>query len=144
MQPKHAITAAAITVMTHVTTAAFNTTCAWWMLSGQVSLTGYCVVDPTTTTTTTITSNTINNFFSHWTVSTLDLNHCIGVNPTANAMVWKPEGNAFKTFCSACSMQSSRLVMQCHCANIATGGTTSSSVNLNDRVYTDEQGHLSC
>ncbi|KAG8163066.1 hypothetical protein KVR01_007544 [Diaporthe batatas] len=134
MQPSHIITTATAMVA-HGAAAAFNTTCAWWMLSGQVSLTGYCA-GPDTNTLALI---------RHWAVSSLDLNRCIGVDPTANAMVWQAGGNAFlRPSCSDCAMQSSQVVMQCVCVRAVTGGRTSSSVNLNDRIYTDDYGRLTC
>lgn len=76
MLPKH-ITIAVIAALAHVATAAFNTSCSWWYLSGQVALTGDCV------------DRTSSN--RHRVVSNLDLNDCIGVDTTANAMVWKPQ-----------------------------------------------------
>lgn len=80
MQPNYAIAMLAAAMATHPATAAFTPSCSWWMLSGRVNLTGYCVDDP---------AGIINN--RHWAVSTLDLNRCIGVDATANAMVWRAE-----------------------------------------------------
>lgn len=76
MQPKPVITAV-IATLAHGASAAFNTSCSWWYLSGQVALTGDCV------------DRTSSN--RHRVVSSLDLNDCIGVDTTANAMVWKPQ-----------------------------------------------------
>jgi hypothetical protein len=77
MLPKHIITAV-IAVMAHGATAAFNNSCSWWWVEAQpVTLTGDCV-DSTSATRRRVVSN-------------LDLNHCIGVDLTANAMIWQPE-----------------------------------------------------
>lgn len=76
MLPKHAITTLIAATAPGVT-AAFNTTCSWWWLKGQYTLTGDCV------------DSTSSN--RHRVVSNLDLNDCIGVDTTANAMVWKPK-----------------------------------------------------
>lgn len=74
MPAKHAITAA-IAVIAHGATAAFNTSCSWWYIHDKVTLTGDCV-DSTSSTRARVVSN-------------LDLNECIGVDTTANAMVWQ-------------------------------------------------------
>ena len=77
MLPKHILTAA-IAIMAHGSNAAFNNSCSWWWVEAQpVSLTGDCV-DSTSATRRRVVSN-------------LNLNHCIGVDLTANAMIWQPE-----------------------------------------------------
>lgn len=76
MLAKHVIPAA-IALIAHGATAAFNTSCSWWWLEGQVTLTGDCI-DSTNTNRRRV-------------VSKLDLNRCIGVDLNANAMVWQAE-----------------------------------------------------
>jgi hypothetical protein len=81
MRSKHIITAALTAIITRSATAAFNESCSWWWVDprGRVTLTGDC--------------------FDLWTggstgnkvVSSLDLNHCIGVDLAANAMIWQHE-----------------------------------------------------
>ncbi|KAG6357413.1 hypothetical protein INS49_013290 [Diaporthe citri] len=81
MLPKHTL-AALIAAMAHGATAAFNTSCSWWYLHEQVALTGDCV------------DSTSGN--RHRVVSSLDLNECVGVDTTANALIWQPNGQAFR------------------------------------------------
>lgn len=76
MLPKHLILAA-IAALAHTATASFNTSCSWWYLHDQVVLRGDCV-DQTSSTRRRV-------------VSDLDLNDCIGVDTTANAMIWQPQ-----------------------------------------------------
>lgn len=76
MLVKHTL-AALIAVTAHGATAAFNTSCSWWYLHDYVALTGDCV-DSTSST-------------KHRVVSSLDLNGCIGVDTTANALIWQPK-----------------------------------------------------
>ncbi|ROV96942.1 hypothetical protein VSDG_04087 [Cytospora chrysosperma] len=66
-------------------------------------------------------------------LTNLNLNNCIGVDPVSNAMVWKHggSGNAFNNHCGNCGLQdNSELVMECDCIDPQTGGSTTSSVNL--------------
>lgn len=79
MPAKHAVATTIIiaAALAHCAAAAFNTSCSWWYLRDQVTLTGDCVDQSS--------SN------RHRVVSSLDLNGCIGVDETANAMVWQPE-----------------------------------------------------
>ncbi|KAL2286430.1 hypothetical protein FJTKL_06810 [Diaporthe vaccinii] len=126
---------ALIAVMAHGATAKFSDKCSWWHIGGGVTLIGICVgqnkTDPVTTN--------------------LDLNKCIGVDKGANAMIWEPNGWAFREkgplppFCGGCVLQSDLRTMQCECMN-NLGGKTSSSINLNsdDRITVDEGGQLIC
>ncbi|KAI3396478.1 hypothetical protein diail_12098 [Diaporthe ilicicola] len=118
------------TVTIHLATAKFTPSCSWWYLHDQVALTAGC--DGPGASKLGV-------------LSSLDLNQCIGVDPTANAMIWQAHetdvshlgsGDAFKTHCANCGMQSSEIVMQCDCTSAVTGGTTSSSVNLGEPFST--------
>ncbi|ROV97457.1 hypothetical protein VMCG_06902 [Cytospora schulzeri] len=74
----------------------------------------------------------------------LDLNICIGVDSITNSMVWMDGGHAF-THCGNCGLQvNSLLDMECDCIDPQTGGTTTSSINLDDAINNQHDGSLTC
>ncbi|KAL1854055.1 hypothetical protein Daus18300_011553 [Diaporthe australafricana] len=104
-----------VAVIAHHAAAKFTSSCSWWYIHDQVTLTAGC--DASSPSNIRVTSS-------------LDLNRCIGVDPTANAMIWQVNGDAFDIHCGKCGMQNSETVMECDCISAATGKTTISSVNL--------------
>lgn len=66
---------ALIAAMAHSATAEFSGYCSWWNIKEGVTLYGICSGSNTTYPVSTM----------------LDLNKCIGVNETDNAMIWQPK-----------------------------------------------------